>query len=294
VLAEENKMLADGKIEHFQQIFLSQMGLEAVDKNVSDFERKKQNFPDDFIRLQNERENLVKMLQVEKDQSKKASDELQQIKHEKIKVESENANLHRQLLQQQNEIKRINEEIRCTIERDDQISRELMSTKTHLEQITVEHEQVIRNMKAQYEATIQRLQKEVTDATSERNDSLQSFNVKSMFSPIQQSATEQQWCDPVSVVETPLSPIHSTEPGELSPNSPISSLTDYMPTTSSGIVTSVPPIGSRQDPTESSSSESEKFEVEFKGQKYSLKPFTCPIKDCGKVSKLNNISVQNF
>jgi nucleoprotein TPR len=92
-------------------------------------ERTNKNSPDDFKRLQNERENLAKMLQLEKDQSKKASEELQQIKQEKIKVDAEIANLQRQLLQQQNEIKRINEETLQQRQTNTKMSQELLENR---------------------------------------------------------------------------------------------------------------------------------------------------------------------
>lgn len=60
-------------------------------------ERSNKNSPDDWKRLQGERENLAKMLQTEKDQHKKTTEEFNSIKIEKAKLDNEIVNLTRQV-----------------------------------------------------------------------------------------------------------------------------------------------------------------------------------------------------
>ena len=60
-------------------------------------ERSNKNSPDDWKRLQGERENLAKMLQTEKDLHKKTTEEFNAIKVEKAKLDNEIANLGRQV-----------------------------------------------------------------------------------------------------------------------------------------------------------------------------------------------------
>lgn len=92
-------------------------------------ERSNKNSPDDWKRLQTERENLAKMLQLEKDQLKKSSDELQQVKQEKARVDGEIANLQRQLTQNQAEAKKANEELAQMRSSSIKISHELLECK---------------------------------------------------------------------------------------------------------------------------------------------------------------------
>lgn len=96
-------------------------------------ERSNKNSPDDFKRLQTERENLAKMLQQEKDTLKKTAEELLQIKIEKAKLDSEIINLQRQLTQQQTESKRINDETSQQRLSSQKMSQELIDLKVKLE-----------------------------------------------------------------------------------------------------------------------------------------------------------------
>ena len=96
-------------------------------------ERSNKNSPDDWKRLQTERENLAKMLQQEKDQLKKTSDELQQLKQEKTRVDGEVANLQRQLTQSQAEAKKFNEELAQMKASSVKMSQELLELKVKID-----------------------------------------------------------------------------------------------------------------------------------------------------------------
>lgn len=96
-------------------------------------ERSNKNSPDDFKRLQTERENLAKMLQIEKDASKKISEELQQIKQEKTKLDGDIANLQRQLTVQQGESKRLTDEMAQQKLTSQKMSQELLELKVKLD-----------------------------------------------------------------------------------------------------------------------------------------------------------------
>uniref|UniRef100_A0A1Q3EXK8 Nucleoprotein TPR n=1 Tax=Culex tarsalis TaxID=7177 RepID=A0A1Q3EXK8_CULTA len=74
-------------------------------------ERSNKTSPEDWKRLQTERENLAKMLTNEKELLKKSSDELNSIKMEKGKLEAEIANLGKQLASSTEQNKKYAEEL---------------------------------------------------------------------------------------------------------------------------------------------------------------------------------------
>lgn len=92
-------------------------------------ERSNKNSPDDWKRLQSERENLAKMLQVEKDLNKKTSEEITQVKQEKARVEAEVATLQKQMAQNQVELKRVNDEFVQLRQSSSKMSQELLELK---------------------------------------------------------------------------------------------------------------------------------------------------------------------
>lgn len=92
-------------------------------------ERSNKNSPDDWKRLQTERENLAKMLQQEKDQHKKTSEEIQLMKQEKSKVDGDIANLQRQFTASQGENKRLSEEMLTMRQASAKMSQELLELK---------------------------------------------------------------------------------------------------------------------------------------------------------------------
>lgn len=96
-------------------------------------ERSNKNSPDDWKRLQSERENLAKMLQQEKDQHKKTSDEFQQMKQEKTRIDNEILNLQRQLLQQQNDGKKVADELAQLRQSSTKMSQELLDLKLKMD-----------------------------------------------------------------------------------------------------------------------------------------------------------------
>lgn len=92
-------------------------------------ERSNKNSPDDWKRLQSERENLAKMLQQEKDQHKKTTEEVQQGKQEKTRLDNELANVQRQYAQSQAESKKISEELAQLRLSSAKLSQELLELK---------------------------------------------------------------------------------------------------------------------------------------------------------------------
>lgn len=96
-------------------------------------ERSNKNSPDDWKRLQTERENLAKMLQQEKDQHKKTSDEIVQVKQEKLRIENEISNLQKSLTQNQNEVKRLNDELTQLRASNAKMSQELLESRVRVD-----------------------------------------------------------------------------------------------------------------------------------------------------------------
>lgn len=96
-------------------------------------ERSNKNSPDDWKRLQTERENLAKMLQQEKDQQKKTVEELQQVKQEKGRVDNEITNLQRQLLLQQSESKKFADELLQMRQTNSKTTQDLLEQKVKVD-----------------------------------------------------------------------------------------------------------------------------------------------------------------
>lgn len=92
-------------------------------------ERSNKNSPDDWKRLQGERENLAKMLQQEKDQHKKTTEEVQQVKQEKTRVDAEIVNLTRQVAQNQVDAKKLSDELVQMRQSSTKMSQELLELK---------------------------------------------------------------------------------------------------------------------------------------------------------------------
>jgi nucleoprotein TPR len=96
-------------------------------------ERSNKNSPDDWKRLQTERENLAKMLQLEKDQHKKTSDEVAQVKQEKARVDGEIASLQKNLALNQGESKRLTDELAQLRQSSGKMSQELLETRVRVD-----------------------------------------------------------------------------------------------------------------------------------------------------------------
>lgn len=96
-------------------------------------ERSNKNSPDDWKRLQTERENLAKMLQQEKDQLKKVNEEMLQLKQDKTRVEGEISNLQRQLTQQQTESKRLSDDIAQIRQASSKTTQDLLEQKVKVD-----------------------------------------------------------------------------------------------------------------------------------------------------------------
>lgn len=92
-------------------------------------ERSNKASPEDFKRLQAERENLTKLLLVEKETLKKISDELTSIKTDKQRLESNCAQLQQQLQTSSADNKKVNDEIVVLRLSNTKMTQEIMEMK---------------------------------------------------------------------------------------------------------------------------------------------------------------------
>lgn len=92
-------------------------------------ERSNKASPEDFKRLQIERENLTKLLQIEKETLKKYSDELTAIKSDKQRLEINFNQLQQQLTATTTDNKKINDEILQIRQSSVKMSQEIMEMK---------------------------------------------------------------------------------------------------------------------------------------------------------------------
>ncbi|XP_055916183.1 nucleoprotein TPR isoform X2 [Eupeodes corollae] len=88
--------------------------------------------PEEFKRLQIERENLAKMLTSEKEILKQVNEELNQIKTEKVKMEVEIANLGRQLTTVNEEKKKLTDDFNLLKQQNSRLTQEVMELKNQL------------------------------------------------------------------------------------------------------------------------------------------------------------------
>ncbi|KAL1392866.1 hypothetical protein pipiens_012159 [Culex pipiens pipiens] len=95
-------------------------------------ERSNKTSPEDWKRLQTERENLAKMLTNEKELLKKSSEELNSIKIEKGKLEAEIANLGKQLASSADQNKKYAEELDVLRQAGAKMTTEIGEVKTTL------------------------------------------------------------------------------------------------------------------------------------------------------------------
>lgn len=95
-------------------------------------ERSNKASPEDFKRLQTERENLAKMLTTEKENLKKSNDELNSIKIEKARLDQETQNLTKQLHTSIEENKKYVEEMNNLKQTNTRLTTEIMELKNTL------------------------------------------------------------------------------------------------------------------------------------------------------------------
>ena len=96
-------------------------------------ERSNKNSPDDWKRLQGERENLAKMLQAEKDQHKKTTDEFNSIKQEKTKMDNDIINFTRQMAVLTADNKKNNEELTTLRQSSAKMNQEMLEIKVKMD-----------------------------------------------------------------------------------------------------------------------------------------------------------------
>ncbi|KAL4707670.1 hypothetical protein ACJJTC_014851 [Scirpophaga incertulas] len=99
-------------------------------------ERANKTSPEDWKRLQNERETLAKMLTNEKENIKKLTEELATIKVEKIKLEEQYTLISRQLNTSVEEKKKLNEELHVLKEDLSRLTEEFTKVKSEFSQCT--------------------------------------------------------------------------------------------------------------------------------------------------------------
>ncbi|XP_023303718.2 nucleoprotein TPR [Lucilia cuprina] len=88
--------------------------------------------PEEFKRLQTERENLAKMLTAEKEQIKSLNEELQGVKGEKVRLEAELASLERQVHVLTEDKKSLNADIATMKQTNSRLMQEVMELKNKL------------------------------------------------------------------------------------------------------------------------------------------------------------------
>lgn len=88
--------------------------------------------PEEFKRLQSERENLAKMLTAEKEHIKSLTEELQTVKSEKTRLETELASLERQVHVMAEEKKSLNADIAALKQTNARLMQEVMEMKNKL------------------------------------------------------------------------------------------------------------------------------------------------------------------
>ncbi|XP_055837901.1 nucleoprotein TPR isoform X2 [Episyrphus balteatus] len=88
--------------------------------------------PEEFKRLQAERENLAKMLTSEKEILRQVNEELNQIKTEKVKMEAEITNLGRQLTTVTEEKKKLTDDFNLLKQQNSRLTQEVMELKNQL------------------------------------------------------------------------------------------------------------------------------------------------------------------
>lgn len=112
-------------------------------------ERANKTSPEDWKRLQNERETLAKMLTTEKDNVKKLNEESSNIKTEKIRLEEQINNLNRQHMAQTEDYKKQVEELN-NLRRDiARVTQELGEAKSSLAEKTNENAKLTDNLTAE-------------------------------------------------------------------------------------------------------------------------------------------------
>lgn len=95
-------------------------------------EKTNKTNPEDFKRLQAERENLAKMLTGEKEMLRKVSEELNAIKLEKTRLDSELVNAMRQIAATGDENKKLHDDMLTLRANNQKLANELMEVKNNL------------------------------------------------------------------------------------------------------------------------------------------------------------------
>ncbi|XP_058128929.1 nucleoprotein TPR isoform X3 [Anopheles coustani] len=143
-------------------------------------ERSNKTNPDDWKRMQTERENLAKMLMAEKEQLKQANDELSAIKQDRARLETELANVTKQLEARDEKIKKLEIDLQRDISQaSTKLTGEIESLKAELktkdEQLADARnkEQQIRKIAKRYKDSYFELKKEVDEKEASGGSSVE-------------------------------------------------------------------------------------------------------------------------
>lgn len=101
-------------------------------------ERSTKGTPEDWRRLTNERENLAKQWQIEKNNNEKLEDETKRLKQEKLSLNEQLVQIQKNLLNETNEVKRLSEDSQTFKQQFIKTSEALNSLKTQLHKMTEE------------------------------------------------------------------------------------------------------------------------------------------------------------
>ena len=101
-------------------------------------EKSTKGTPEDWKRLTNERENLAKQWQLEKNINEKLEDELKKVKQEKTSLNEQLVQIQKTLLNETNEIKRLTEDCNSFKQQFIKTSEALNTTKIQLNKVIEE------------------------------------------------------------------------------------------------------------------------------------------------------------
>ncbi|KAJ6645850.1 Nucleoprotein TPR, partial [Pseudolycoriella hygida] len=131
-LQEKNRELLAKYEEQEQTIQMLRKNVDQWRKRSSDLVERNNKNPEDFKRLQNERENLAQMLTTEKEKLRHTIDELVAMKNDKIKVEQELAANFKQLTSVMDERKKAQDDLSASKQTNARLTQEIIEIKSQI------------------------------------------------------------------------------------------------------------------------------------------------------------------
>lgn len=111
-------------------------------------ERSNKGTPEDWRRLTNERENLAKQWQLEKNNNEKLEEELKKVRQEKNALSEQIAHVQKNLQNDVIEIRRLTEESNSFKQQNAKSNEELIATKAQLTKVTEESAKLLNEVNA--------------------------------------------------------------------------------------------------------------------------------------------------